>query len=367
MNAKPEASIPTATSDRDATSGTPVAANLERFDPADGAPGKLIDTEHRGRYWWAARAVAGREVLDAGCGVGYGIEILAAAGAASLTGVDIDRAAVEQAERRFGDRAEAILQGDVRELPLDDDSFDVVVCFETIEHVEDGERALAEFRRVLRPDGLLLVSSPNPGVYPAGNEHHVHEYRPAELAAAVGEHFSHLARFGQHVWLASTIEVAADGDVGANGGPPWSGEVRRTVGLEPDGETYSILLAGDRELPDLGELVSLGEAFEVGWWSEHVSNTQREAHRAVNQSRRAVAQAVGREVTAIERMRESSSALLAANQELARIPLLEHRLAELEHRYTELSRHFSELLGSKSWRLTAPLRRLRRPRGRRSQ
>jgi 2-polyprenyl-3-methyl-5-hydroxy-6-metoxy-1,4-benzoquinol methylase len=150
-------------------------ASLERFDPGEDA-GKLIDSEHRGRYWWAAQAVAGRDVLDAGCGVGYGLEVLATAGAASVTGVDIDEGAVERArERRV---AGEILTGDLRKLPFEDESFDVVVCFETIHHVADGERALGELHRVLRPGGLLLISSPSPDVYQRGNEHHVHEYRP---------------------------------------------------------------------------------------------------------------------------------------------------------------------------------------------
>src|SRR4051794_5416129 len=123
----------------------------ERFDPEEGG-GRLIDSEHRGRYHWASRAVAGKEVLDVACGVGYGIEILATAGAAAATGVDIGPAAVAEAKARYGARAKGIVEGVLCQRPLADDSFDVVVSFETIEDVEDPKGALGELRRVLRPD-----------------------------------------------------------------------------------------------------------------------------------------------------------------------------------------------------------------------
>jgi 2-polyprenyl-3-methyl-5-hydroxy-6-metoxy-1,4-benzoquinol methylase len=298
-----------------ASSTTDGIVHPERFDP-HGAAGTLIDSEHRGRYWWASRLVAAKDVLDAGCGVGYGIEILASAGAAGVTGVDIDPAAVEEAQRRFGERADAIAQGDLHDLQLDDDSFDVVVCFETIEHLENGERALAEFRRVLRPDGLLLVSSPNPDVYPGGNEHHVHEYRPAELAAAVGEHFAYVTSYRQDAWLASVIEPAADGIGSAVGEwrEPW--EIRRTTALEAGGETFGIIVAGDERLPTLADVVALGSAFEVGWWSEQVANGTKEAEKATKEARRQVrrAKSDGRKAIAAAEERAQQQAEAAAEQ-----------------------------------------------------
>jgi 2-polyprenyl-3-methyl-5-hydroxy-6-metoxy-1,4-benzoquinol methylase len=362
----------------------------ERFDPREGE-GTLIDTEHRARYWWASRLVAGKDVLDAGCGLGYGTEILASAGARAVSGVDIDPAAVEEAESRFGESAAAIVEGDLQELPLDDDSFDAVVCFEAIEHVEDGGRALAELRRVLRPDGLLLVSSPNPDVYPSGNEHHVHEYRPAELAAAVGEHFAHVSGYRQHPWLASTIEPAGDDAADPPDGLRESQQVRRTAALEPGDETFGIVAASDEELPAIADVTVLGNAFEVDWWSEQVANGRargdaaaREARRATraakkeareaiaaaeerarrhiqetdDNARQAVAQSAARESAATERLREASAALLEANQELAQLPLLRHRMEVLQEEHEHVCALFAEVQSSTSWRLTAPLRRL---------
>ena len=189
---------------------TELIDNPERFDPESGT-GRLIDSEHRARYWWAAAIARGKDVLDAGCGVGYGIGILASCGAKSITGIDVSAEAVEEATAGFGAQAEAVVEGTLAELPFDDASFDLVLCFEVIEHLEDADKALGELRRVLRPDGVLIVSTPNPDVYLAGNEHHLHEFRPDELADAVGRHFEQVASYRQDPLLGTTIE-ALDGD-----------------------------------------------------------------------------------------------------------------------------------------------------------
>src|SRR5215207_137502 len=67
-----------------ATAAPHSGGHLERFDPGAGS-GRLIDAEHRGRYWWAAQVAPGRDVLDAACGTGYGSAILRTAGAKSVT------------------------------------------------------------------------------------------------------------------------------------------------------------------------------------------------------------------------------------------------------------------------------------------
>jgi SAM-dependent methyltransferase len=328
-----------------------------------------MDAEHRGRYWWAAQIAPGRDVLDAACGTGYGMAMLAEAGAKSVAGVDIAPDAVAEARSRCGDPG-AVHEADVRRLPFAEDSFDLVVCWETIEHVAEGEQVIDEFRRVLRPGGILLVSSPNPAVYPPGNEHHVHEYRPEELLSLVGSRFSHVAAYRQHSWLASAIEAAkqssnggpaapaapaaasSNGEATANGHRP--ADVRGTRRLQPGEETYGIVAAGDAPLPDFNQVVSLGGDFEIRWWIERVRDAEA---KIGTEARRLAAEAAGREAELRERLDKTSTALHEANQALAEVPVLRHRAAQAQGETEALRAVYA---GSRSWRLTAPLRRLAR-------
>lgn len=325
----------------------------ERFDPADSS-GTLMDAEHRCRYWWAARAAAGREVLDAGCGTGYGTVILAEAGASKVTGIDLAADAVSTASDRLGDLG-AVVQGDLRELPFEDDSFDLIVCFEAIEHIADGPAVIAEFRRVLRPDGLLLISSPNPGVYPDGNEHHVHEYSPSELVDLVGSDFPNTVEHTQHPWIASAIRPA-DASRSIHEVDP---DVRGINELAVGGQTYTILAAGAEEVPDLEALVTLGDAFEVRWWEEHAAKLEQHLTRELTAS-------LEREHAAGKRLNEANGRVVKASEELSRLRVMEAHYAEVKKHNDELSTHYEiavtrlrEIEASRAWKLMAPLRRLR--------
>jgi SAM-dependent methyltransferase len=317
--------------------------NPERFDPRD-AGGTLIDSEHRARYHFGAQVVAGQEVLDASCGVGYGIEILSRAGASAVTGVDISAEAIAAAKDRFGEFATALEEADLRDLPFKDNSFDVVVSFETIEHVEEPREALAELDRVLRPGGILVISSPNPDGYIGGNEHHVHEFRPAELLEAVGALRANLMGFRQDARLGSVIH-------------PFDGsnddlEVLRT-GSDDEEPPYCIVVASDQELPSLRGVVSIGGTFDVRWWSKQVENLSDQVLEANGREMRAIE----REQKAGQRLQQTSEALLEANRELAHVPVLRYRLESLEELHNDLAQRYHELLDSTSWKVTAPLRR----------
>jgi len=105
---------------------------IERFDP-ELMGGSLLEAEHLARYRWAGALVEGKRVLDAGCGTGYGSELLARQGAAEVVGVDADADVIEAASRSAS--GVTFVAADLRELPADLGEFDVVVCFEVIEHI----------------------------------------------------------------------------------------------------------------------------------------------------------------------------------------------------------------------------------------
>lgn len=129
----------------------------ERIVPDETEPG--IVALHLKRYEFARPYCDGLEVLDAGCGVGYGTAYLAET-ARRVVGVDQSENAIAYARSRYTRPNVQFRVGDLLQLPDPDDVFDVVCCFETIEHLSDQDAFIGQVRRLLRPDGAFLVSTP---------------------------------------------------------------------------------------------------------------------------------------------------------------------------------------------------------------
>lgn len=163
----------------------------ERFTPECV---REIAYEHWHRYGFALTLASGKKVLDAACGEGFGAALLSMK-AASVDALDIDAASIEHASKRYGAKEGLVFrQADVTQLDfLPDQSFDVITSFETLEHVIDHDRMLAGFRRLLKPDGLLLISTPDKKNYTdaAGvvNPHHVRELYFDEFSVLLDRYF----------------------------------------------------------------------------------------------------------------------------------------------------------------------------------
>lgn len=196
----------------------PLEFDGERFTPESV---REIWYEHMHRYAFAMEFVKDRSVLDAACGEGYGSAMLAAV-ASSVTGVDASEKAVEHARQRYQNPQLGFTQADCADLPFADDSFDVVVSFETIEHLEAQESMLAEFRRVLRPEGFLLISSPDKAVYSDqqgfDNPHHVRELYADEFRALLGQQFPAVRMLGQKLMFHSAIFPVQENENAARSG-----------------------------------------------------------------------------------------------------------------------------------------------------
>jgi SAM-dependent methyltransferase len=165
--------------------------------------------EHWHRYAFALDLAKGRRVLDAACGEGYGSHLLASV-ATSVHGVDISAQAIGHARARYGDaRNIEFCIGDAAALDFPDRSFDVVVSFETLEHLDAQKELVAGFARVLADDGVLLISSPDKRTYSdiAGfrNEFHVRELYREELLELLQPHFREVRLFGQKLMFQSVI------------------------------------------------------------------------------------------------------------------------------------------------------------------
>lgn len=167
-------------------------------------PDEMI-RQHETRYRFAAKLVSpGTRVLDCACGSGYGLSLLAER-ASQVTAADISEATIEFARAHFGRPNIDFRVGSAECLPFADRSFDIYVCFETIEHVESPDRLLDEAKRVLTRNGLFVVSTPNriwsglgPGERPKNPFHKV-EWSFDEFDEKLRAVFGSIAYWGQRV------------------------------------------------------------------------------------------------------------------------------------------------------------------------
>jgi SAM-dependent methyltransferase len=135
---------------------------------------------HQVVYQRLARRCAGREVLEAGCGEGYGADLIAGV-ARRVIGLDYDEATVAHVRARYP-RVE-VMRANLAELPLADASVEAVVSFQVIEHLWNQPQFLRECARVLRPSGLLMVSTPNRITFSPGRDTPINPFHTRELNA----------------------------------------------------------------------------------------------------------------------------------------------------------------------------------------
>jgi ubiquinone/menaquinone biosynthesis C-methylase UbiE len=164
------------------------------------------ENEHLARYHFAMELVAGKKVADIACGSGYGTQMLARAGARSVHGMDISEEAVEFARTQYNAPNVTYSVANAQELTaISDGEFDVIVSFETIEHLQDVEAYLDEMKRVLRPGGVFVVSTPDRRLasfwywyfgHPT-NPYHAREYTERELLDLLSTRFQIKACYGQ--------------------------------------------------------------------------------------------------------------------------------------------------------------------------
>lgn len=208
--------------------------------------------EHLHRYAMAMELCRDKKVLDIACGEGYGSKLLRTV-AAVVTGVDIDAQTVENARKKYSGPGLDFLTGSAAAIPLPDAAYDVVVSFETIEHHDQHEEMMQEIRRVLRPGGVLIISSPDKKYYSDvpgyKNPFHVKELYKQEFEALIKNYFKHTRFYSQRSFTGSV--VIADNDQGSVEPKMYEGsyEALATKGMEA---LYSICIASDEPLAITG-------------------------------------------------------------------------------------------------------------------
>jgi SAM-dependent methyltransferase len=149
--------------------------------------------EHVARYAFAAQLVRGQDVLDVGCGVGYGSQWLAKSGAKSVLGIDIAKDAIGHAKKNYFHPAVSFRIQDATTIDFVGE-FDVVTCFEFIEHIGEQRVVLDAIRKALRPNGQLVISTPRP-LDDKRTHFHIHELEYEELNRLLAERFANVESF----------------------------------------------------------------------------------------------------------------------------------------------------------------------------
>jgi len=160
-----------------------------------GKSGERIEADHLERYRFARKFSSGKSVLDIACGVGYAGPLFIEAGAVSYDGVDINEKLIEYAGKTYGSNSINYFLGDICKFN-NKKTYELVTCFETIEHVENYEAAIQNLYTLLKAGGILLISSPNRIVTSPNaptltgkpsNEFHTQEFIPEELLSILNQ------------------------------------------------------------------------------------------------------------------------------------------------------------------------------------
>jgi O-antigen biosynthesis protein len=386
------------------TPKTGLAWSGERFMPT--LKGR-IRYEHFHRYAACQTLLRGKSVLDVACGEGYGSTILSQV-AANVVGVDISAQAIDHARQTYAAHSPNLTFtcASATSLPFDSGTFQVVVSFETLEHLLDQETMLREIKRVLVKDGLLIISTPERETYRAmdggDNEFHVKELSKNEFTSLLYQSFKHLKIFGQRLatvgWFQPEEDLKSELEV---------------FSLSPKGQVlhdapnlknpvYLVALCTDGALPELSSSIFIDAADDIYEderivlkWATVVEaeRTEMQVHAKMQEQLadqrtawaksleaelgrdRKIAQllqaslevatiAASRQQVALEEEQEHLQAIrddldqekVKSDELTSAFSMISHDHQALIGQYEDLRARYAQIVDSKSWQITKPLR-----------
>lgn len=320
--------------------------------------------EHWHRYLLARELARDRDVLDIACGEGYGSSLLAQT-ARNVVGVDLSKLAIDHAQRSYGSTNLQYMAGSASAIPLQDDSVDMVVSFETLEHFYEHDLFFREVKRVLKPDGLLLISTPDRDTYSPStrgpNPYHRHELTREEFLDLVRRHFAEVSSQGQRVLLGSML--LSEGPA-ADESTPLCFERRGDAYFETSAglarATYVIALASDKKVPVLpaSAYIDTDQLLQVdGPLLERLAagHPSPEAAARIEDLERVLRQ---RDEDLMRERNELARTLGEFNRVLGELDRVQETLRQRTNESAELQGRLDAVVASASWRWTTPLRHL---------
>jgi 2-polyprenyl-3-methyl-5-hydroxy-6-metoxy-1,4-benzoquinol methylase len=158
--------------------------------------------EHLHRYDEVVKSLSGNEIiLDIACGSGFGTHLLSTKTTGTVYGGDLSSEAIDLCDNSWNKDNLSYEIMDGTKLKFEDNTFDVVVSFETIEHTKRYHEMIKELKRVVKPNGIIYLSTPNIKINsPTGivtNPYHTQEWDYEEFNKIVNKHFNSYKIFGQ--------------------------------------------------------------------------------------------------------------------------------------------------------------------------
>lgn len=155
--------------------------------------------EHLNRYLFANQLSTNKTVLDCACGTGYGSYIMSKFGKAKhVIGIDISPESVKYAQNNYQTKNVIFQKDNILSLStIKNNSIDLITCFETIEHIKKPDLALKQFDRILKSNGILVISTPNKDNYLENNKFHLHELNLSQFTKYLHKYFKNVLFLNQ--------------------------------------------------------------------------------------------------------------------------------------------------------------------------
>ncbi|MDQ8181322.1 class I SAM-dependent methyltransferase [Pelagicoccus sp. SDUM812005] len=352
---------------------------MERFDPELKDRYPQLYYEHFHRYLVAKEHIQGGRVLDLACGEGYGTALLSQTATACL-GIDIDSVAIEQAKRKYGSENVHFHVADCCDTQLESQSFDAIVSFETIEHLTSPAAFVAELKRLLKPNGLLFISSPDKREYTEvnkiSNPHHLKELYHQEFKELLSSAFTNCQFSKQRLVAGSLIHAdkSSEARTGIYSGDPESSR----FSTELQQGLYSFAVCSNAPLPaiHLG-LFENKQHSDFSW--DAIENYRPTLQKLAQSSKELAAkeatpsvESLSKLVSDIERQNVLAQEIISEKEKTiselhAAVARLESEKSDLKTEVATITserdnfqERYQNLLSTFSWKVTVPLRALRR-------